>query len=223
MATNASIAAARAIALALCSAPAWALPESAEMHVSGSVTAASSCSLSISNGGNVDLGQIDYASLGQSGPAHHNSFQRTLSVTCESPTQFAIGVFDNRSETLNPELATCGHCLAMGWTAAQRPIGFYGLGFHFDPIVDGVPRRLLFSNDLASWQTGTNLYLTPQAKAPSENGRKFVAAGMGTTVDAATTMSVDFLVSVYFEGRDTMAITQPTAIDGNSTLEIIYL
>jgi hypothetical protein len=111
----------------------------------------------------------------------------------------------------------------MGWTAAQRPIGFYGLGFHFDPVVDGLPRRLLFSNDLATWQMGTNLYLTPQAKVPSENGRKFVAAGMNTTVDAATTMSVDFLIAVYFEGRDTMRITQPTPIDGSATLEIIYL
>ena len=216
------IAIATAVALALYGAPSWAFPESAEMHISGNVTAAAACSMDIGNP-NIDLGDIDYATLSQSSFAHYNTYSRTLSVTCDTPTRFALGVFDNRSEMLNPAMASCGHCLALGWTAAQHPIGFYGLGFYYQPVVDGSARSLLFSNDLATWQAETNLYLTPQAKVPSSNGRKFVAAGSGSTVVDATTMSLQFHVEVYLESRDTMSITQPTAIDGNSTLEIIYL
>lgn len=205
--------------------PAWALPESAEMHVSGAVTAASSCSLSISNGGAIDLGQIDIGSLNQSSSTNVGAFARTVSVTCDSPTRFALGVIDNRADTLNSARLSCGHCMAMGWTTSQRPIGFYGLAFYDDAIVDGVSRTLLLSNDLATWEVNFGLFLTPQAKVPSSNGRHFVAAAEPSTtlVIAATTMSIQFYADVFLESRETMAITQQTPIDGNSTLEIIYL
>jgi hypothetical protein len=205
-------------------APAWAQSESAEMHVSGSVTAAASCSISISNGGVVDFGHIPYASLSQSSTTDLGTTTRTATVLCDTPTRFAIGVFDNRADTLNPSMLSCGHCLGMGSTAAQRPVGFYALEFLDDPIVDGVAQTIMFSNDLSSWEMFFGNFLTPQDRTPSSNGRKFVAAGSGSpVVIAATTLSIQFHVHAFLESRDTMAITQPTAIDGSSTLEIIYL
>lgn len=194
------------------------------MHVSGSVTAAASCSISISNGGLVDFGQIAYASMNQSSTTNLGATPRTATVICDTPTRFAIGVFDNRADTLNPSRLSCGHCMGMGWTAAQQPVGFYGLEFFDNPIVDGVEQTIMFSNDLASWEMFFGNYLTPQARTPSPNGRKFVAAGAGSpVVIAATTLGIQFYVDVRLESRDVMAITQPTAIDGSSTLEIIYL
>lgn len=212
-----------AVVLVMFAAPAWA-QESAEMRVSGNVTAASGCSISISNGGVVELGEIPYANLNQSSTLNLGVVQRTVSVVCDSPRRFALSVYDNREGTLNPALAACTHCLSMGSTAGHRPIGFYGLDFDYAPLVDGATQTLLTSNDLVSWEMFFGYYLSPVAKVPQSNARRYVAAGAGaSTVVAATTASWEFNVAMFLESRDTMAISGPTTIDGSSTLDLIYL
>ena len=80
------------------------------------------------------------------------------------------------------------------------------------------------SNDLVSWEMFFGYYLSPMAKVPQSNARRYVAAGAGTsTVVAATTASWEFNVAMFLESRDTMAISGPTTIDGSSTLDLIYL
>jgi hypothetical protein len=103
-------------------APAWA-QESAEMRVSGNVTAASGCSISISNGGVIELGEIPYANLNQSSTLNLGVVQRTVSVVCDSPRRFAGCVCGHREGTLYRALAACTLCLSLGWPAGGRARG----------------------------------------------------------------------------------------------------
>jgi hypothetical protein len=93
--------------------------EADTMSVSGNITAAHSCTMSMQNGGNVDYGVIPASSLDENIPTQMARKTLGVSIACARPTYMAIRILDKW------EGNSGGSQLSLGLSTPDSGIGYY--------------------------------------------------------------------------------------------------
>ena len=185
----------------------------ADLRVTGTIQPPS-CSISLTNGGAVDLGQIDLASL--SDVADNSLAAKTVDVTimCGAAAKVATQVSDDRTGTAStPDNANFG----LNNTTGGNPIGFYK-DFAENGLADSVTTEVIGSTNATSW-------VAPVGGVPVEHGNAKYTA-VGTTAGgpaSATTVAWTLRIEPTIASASSMGITRIEPIDGQMTLTLVYL
>lgn len=187
----------------------------ADVSVVGSVVPGA-CALSLSNGGDVDMGQIDVASLNQVAPTPLPQKNVTVDIVCAAATRFATQATENKVGT---QVEAGDSFFGLGLTSAGNAIGSYELVMS-NPTADSAPANAIGSADLINWTV-------PAAGVKVEHGagQRFTGVRTGATggPSSMTTASWTLLVDASIAPSDTLALTKQESIDGSMTLDVVYL
>ncbi len=189
----------------------------ADLSVVGTIVPGS-CTLTLSNGGNVDLGQIDLASLDPLAPTPLPERVVSVGIACAAATRFATQATENRTGT---QFEAGASFFGLGETTGGNPIGSYELVVS-NPKADGVA-----ANAIAS-AAGSNLWTVPAGGVKVEHGAgNQILTGVRTGASGGPTVmtsaSWDLRVLPSIAPTDTLALTSMESIDGSMTLDIVYL
>ncbi|VEI65425.1 DUF1120 domain-containing protein [Serratia rubidaea] len=209
-----------------------------DVRVIGTITPAA-CTPTLSGGGTVDYGAINPTTLS---PADYTVLpEKTLdfSVTCDAPAKIALKVINGRPGSLagstenisgagpapaGVQLFSVANTAAVGLGKdGSANIGGYGLRFVPGTVqADSVNVDPLRTSDptLASWgagaASGSILYNGPVLH------NTWAATGTMTPV-AFETLTAKFGVQAYLNHASELDLTKPVALDGLSTIELVYL
>ncbi|MDA8486503.1 DUF1120 domain-containing protein [Pseudomonas resinovorans] len=200
---------------------------SADLRVTGTITPAS-CSIAMS-GNTFDLGTLDAGKLTE---PNRNPLPRTapgtLTIQCDAPTQVAFKTHDNRRASIPTTLASTVFYYGLGFDAKNAPIGCYALVVLTPSIrVDGQEGNIKWSTtEGANW--GINSINGLDNLSPYSEINEIYSLDAASNPNhlpptPATSMSMDIAVDAYIEAVDTLDTTQEIAIDGSTTIELIYL
>jgi Protein of unknown function (DUF1120). len=214
-----------ATAIALCTTSAFA-GETALLKVKGTLTNAA-CSADMSNGGVIDYGRI---ALGNLSATENNALgqkQLPVTITCTAPTKVAFTMMDDRQDSnaqlpvdiaSNKGVTTNYYTYGVGKTAGGVKIGNYGLWLA-DTTVDGAAADSIGQNGdwtADHWGKG----VLPRSDAFIRNS--FAATGSLEPV-AITTATFNVITNLVIRDTTTLAITDDTQLDGQTTLTLVYL
>jgi|AGFT01.1.fsa_nt_gi Protein of unknown function (DUF1120). len=214
-----------ATAIALCATSAFA-GETAVLKVKGTLTNAS-CSADMGNGGVIDYGRIALGNLSATANNALGQKQLPVTITCSAPTKVAFSVLDDRQDSnaqlpvdigSNKGVTTDYYTYGVGKTAGGVKIGNYSL-WMTDVMADGVSvDAILQHNDWSA--TKWNKSVIPRSDAFSKNS--FATTGTLDPV-AVTTATFNFNSNLVIRDTATLAITDDTQLDGQTTLTLVYL
>lgn len=220
------------IALATASLP--ALAESVDLRVVGTITPAA-CTPTLGGGGRVDYGAISPSQLSEDKlvalPHHDVAF----SINCTGPAKVAIAPIEGRPGT------AIGTAMVSGYTAPPKGIPFFiyadhvgglglngtkkigGYGIYLDrpsAMADGIPVDTIYQND--DW--GNEWRSNEVISLFGPNRRKTTWAATGTTLPVAFTTFTGILqIQAFLNTSKELDIKEPIALDGLTTLELVYL
>lgn len=195
-----------ASALLMCAGHALA---GTDLSVSGHIRPGSACSLTLGNGGTVEMGTISPKDLQTTFDKHEIS----LSIQCQAPTKVAFRVLDNRTGT-----AFQGFGFGLG-ASGGKEVGRYHL-LPKDRIGDGTALSHLVRWGNGSWNAaGGEMYtwkvspsMTSSWSKPGYNlpqAFQNISSRLGFEIDIAPASNLD--------------VSQEVPIDGSATMELIYL
>jgi hypothetical protein len=186
---------------------------SADLTVTGTITPPA-CGISLTNGGAIDLGQIDLAMLSDVADTPLPDENLDVAITCTAAAKVVTSVTENRPGTAS----TVGDDnFGLGNTAGGNPIGFYKV-FADNGLADTVAATVIASTNLSTWTTATGG--TPVA----HTGSKYTAVGTTTGGPAsATEVAWELRIEPTITSTTSLALTGPQGIDGRMTLELMYL
>jgi hypothetical protein len=191
-----------------------ATAQTADLIVAGTITPPS-CTLTLSNGGVVDLGQINLNTLDPLAVTDLAERTVSVSIACGGAVRFATLATENRAGTAyTPGDANFG----LGNTSDGNPIGYYQLVVQ-TPLADSVASTSIVAATVGSW-------ITPAGDIRVEHGTGNIYTAVGTSAAgpvAATTASWNLRVRPSIAPRDSLALTGTEPLDGSMTLEIVYL
>lgn len=180
------------------------------------------CNISLSNGGNIDLGQINLASLSPTTLTPLPERTMNATILCSARVQVAILPIENRTGTAVgavPEFA-----FGLGTTSAGKPIGNYLL--RIDAVAaDGQGPVVQNTNILTASQV-TGPY-SSKSMAPwfaQHTGDKFMAVGRPADgiPYSVTQLYLEMHVVPTITSRNTLELKGAETIDGSMTLELVY-
>jgi type 1 fimbria pilin len=188
---------------------------SADLTVIGTIVPGS-CTLTLSNGGNVDLGQIDLAQLDPLVATALPAQNVAVSIACAAPMRFATTATENRPGTAS---ATGDSFFGLGETSAGNPIGFYELRVA-SPTADGVAANAIASANATAWTVPAG-----GVKVEHGTGNTLTAVRTGASGGPSilTTATWNLQVHPTIAPSDSLALTASEYIDGSMTLDIVYL
>ncbi|MFQ3391981.1 DUF1120 domain-containing protein [Enterobacter mori] len=211
---------ATAIALSTTSALA---AETAVLKVAGTLTN-SACTPELSNGGVVDYGTIHLSELSAVDDNNLGDKPFSLTITCSADTKVAFTTQDNKNSTnagIAPILAggpkpDSYYQYGVGTTDKGVNIGDYGL-WVTGVTVDGVTADSIISNvDLSSWRKGVGVR--------SDGVSNITAATVGSIEPLAFKVATfDMKANLVIEDTATLAITDDTKLDGQTTFTLKYI
>lgn len=181
----------------------------AELSVNGQIRSEGACSLTLGNGGTVDMGTISPKDLQTTFDKHEIS----LNIQCQAPTKVAFRVLDNRAGT-----AFQGFGFGLGASGGKK-VGRYHL-LPKDRIGDGTALSHLVRWGNGSWNgAGDEMYtwkvspsMTSSWSKPGYNlpqAFQNISSRLGFEIDIAPASNLD--------------VSQEIAIDGSATVELVYL
>jgi hypothetical protein len=214
-----------------------ALAESIDVRVIGTIDPAA-CTPTLSGGGTVDYGTIKPTALAQDAFTLLAEKQLDFAINCDAPAKVAITAHSQRGASAvkaDGSLAvlattTAGLYGVSGGNVAvaglgldgAKGIGGYGLRLTSGTMTaDGVAVDSIQSNgNTTSWATtGTGSLFNNEA-----NVRYSSWAATGTTTPIAfTTLAGKLGVQAYINKASELDLTKPVALDGLTTLELVYL
>jgi hypothetical protein len=224
-------------ALAVLSATALpALAESVDIRVVGTITP-TACTPVLAGGGTVDYGNIQPSSLAKDTYTTLDEKQVDFSITCDAPAKVAIKATSQRGNSAVSQadgslgiVSTSGNTLfaATGVAAyglgldGAKGIGGYGLRLAPGTMMaDGVAvDSIQATGNTTSWSKTTlgSLIGTPTSIRYST----WAATGTATPI-AFTTLTGKLGVQAYINKASELDLTKPIALDGLTTLELVYL
>ncbi|MCC8362792.1 DUF1120 domain-containing protein [Lysobacter sp. A6] len=186
---------------------------SVDLTVTGTITPPS-CTIQLSNGGAIDLGQVDLATLSDVADNPLTVQNVDVLITCASAAKVATSVVEDRPGTAS----TVGDDnFGLNNTAGGNPIGFYKV-FAENGVADTVATPVIASSNLSTWTS-------PAGGTPVAHiGNKFTA--VGTTAGgpaSATTVGWSLRIEPTIAPSTSLALTGAQAIDGQMTLTLNYL
>lgn len=211
-----------AAALMVCAGSAFADP-TAVLKVQGKLTNAA-CTPELSNGGEVDYGYIHLGSLSATEVNQLGEKKIDLAINCTVATKVALTANDNRTDS-NAKVTVAGSGggsvsyfqYGVGKTAGDVNIGDYLVLTNDNPVVDGETGALIARNN--------NEEIWRQPSGIRSDGVTLVTvAKTGTTEPLAfTTATIPLTIVLAIQATDTLAITDDTNIDGQTTITLEYL
>ncbi|WBM68771.1 DUF1120 domain-containing protein [Buttiauxella sp. WJP83] len=202
--------------------------DTAELKVQGTLIMGS-CTPSLPADGVVDFGSLPVNSLSSTAINQLGQKDITLTLSCSSPTKVAWSVVDDRADTVvdtQPEVDThpaipSGE-FGLGKTADNVKLGSYTIMArdNGDVLIDGVAGKISFSeDDGANWSLINN----GGASFHSDGLRIFTFSDAQGTPVAFTTASDKLTVGASVQDTTTLAISDDTALDGQTTISVKYL
>lgn len=195
----------------------------AVLKVTGTLTNAS-CTPELSNGGVIDYGTINLRDLSATEDNNLGDKTISLTITCPVNTKVAFTTQDDKSAsnaglapTVNGSAKTDAYYqYGVGLTDGGVKIGDYGLWIT-GVTVDGASADAIISNnDLTSWAKGVEMR--------SDGVSNITAAATGTLQPLAfRAATFDMKANLVIEDTTTLAITDDTKLDGQTTFTLIYL
>jgi len=223
-------------ALAVLSATALpVMAESIDVRVIGTISP-TACTPILAGGGTVDYGNIQPSSLAKDTYTTLEEKQLDFSITCDAPAKVAIKATSQRGNSAvsqvdgSLDLVSISNALFGNVNTAAyglgldggKGIGGYGLRLAADTMMaDNVAVDSIQSNgnttDWAKTSVGS-LVNTPTTM------RYSTWAATGTTTPIAfTTLTGKLGVQAYINKASELDLTKPIALDGLTTLELVYL
>ncbi|WP_099349903.1 DUF1120 domain-containing protein [Erwinia amylovora] len=212
-----------------------AISESVGVQVVGTIKPAA-CTPVISNDGNIDYGTISTATLNPGSLTQLDNKQLTFSVNCDAPTRLALKAVNGRpgsaADARGDEDGPYGGFTPAGISnqngnvvvglgkSGDHKIGGYNIMMdritaNGDPV-NNIYRYL--SSGSTQWEKTSTLpfylkgeILTSWSK-PSEDGPR-----------TFTNMSGTINVQAYINKTSELDISQPIELDGQTTIELVYL
>lgn len=222
------------VALALCGAiSAPAMAASTDVKVTGTITPAG-CTPVLAGGGVIDYGNIRADDLSATNYTVLQTKQIDFSITCNAPAKVAVKAVDGRADTAagatqvghggigfapvnlfgQPQIFVAG----LGMDGAKR-IGGYGIRIA-NVTADGKSVDGIRSLDAASsWSPGQfgEIY-----SSVAQNYQSWAATGTLIPV-AVQSLSGKLEVQAYLNKASQLDLTKPVALDGLTTIELVYL
>ncbi|MCC8362793.1 DUF1120 domain-containing protein [Lysobacter sp. A6] len=185
----------------------------------GGTIVPSTCTVTLSNGGVYNIGDIDASTLNQATVKDLAFFDQAAEIRCSGPTQFALTAADNKDGTeANPQNFTFG----LGQTTTGAKIGHFKL--HVVPasvIVDGSAGTMIQSTNLSTWATLNPPWWVQASSAGAARYRAFGSAASGPV--AATTVDFTLQVTPSINSRNALQLTGQETMDGSATITIEYI
>lgn len=182
---------------------------STDLSVTGSITP-SACTVSLSNGGSIDIGKVSAKDLNLTSSTEVSRDPLQLTLACESATMVALNSIDNKEGT-GSSLGGFG----LGLTNAGEKLGFVYLTIR-QTIADAQVAQSIGSEDAgANWSRQNNL-------------NKYSLLSVGTPADMTTPIpvkdvTIDIDVSTLIARADSLTLTDEVTLDGSATIEVKYL
>lgn len=206
---------------------------SVDLRVTGTITP-EACDVSLSGGGNFDVGTISSTSLKQT---QYTILGQTISIApqnldivCTGPTQVAFKVIDNRSSSvILPSYASSDasrYAMGLGFDAANNPIGYYDLNIIIGQSgADGIVGEVKTSTDGGTtWgpyrngaQSLASYSVYPEIYAIDGPGTA------GTPPNPITSAWGRLQVNPSIQPTNNLDTSQDINLDGSATIELVYL
>ena len=184
-----------------------------ELKVQGTIVPPS-CTISLSNNGAVDYGQVDLATLNDA-PNALPTKNVDVGIVCASAAKVATSVTEDRPGTS----MTVGNAyFGLNNTSNNIAIGEYQV-FAENGLADTVTATVISSANGATW-------ISPTGGVPVEHGTGQKITSVGTTAGgpaSATTSSWTLRIESTLNSTSNLAITGTESIDGQMTLTLMYL
>ncbi|WP_145477666.1 DUF1120 domain-containing protein [Stenotrophomonas rhizophila] len=206
------------LALAIASSAAiapTAFAQSADLSVTGRIFPGA-CTIELGGGGVANLGSINTAALNADADTDLEPVAMSMAVQCESAVRIALQGTDNASDS-----AAYPGLYGLGMTSNDEKIGGAVISVQ-DVQADGVTGYGTSSTDGgASWDVAGN----DAVNAIETTSLRGFAKDQGVATGPAPTaaLSGTLVVSARIQPTDTLTITGDTPINGNATLNVIYL
>ncbi len=185
-----------------------------DLSVSGRIQPGA-CSLTLGNGGTVDMGTISRKDLKE---AKETAFlwwnhEISLGIHCQAPTKVAFRALDNRAGTSNN-----GYGFGLGASRGKN-VGHYTL-VPWDRIGDGDALVHLVGKGGSGWEvvgdTGATRFIHPSDLS------SWAAPGQ-TLPQAFQNISSRLGFDIFIAPTKDLDLSQEIAIDGSATMELVYL
>lgn len=202
--------------LLLASAAPGAFAQSADLSVTGKIFPVA-CSVELGNGGIVDLGDIGSGTLSPTEMTVLKTVEMPLAVSCNTPARVAFIGIDNAVDS-----AIVENVYGLGRTPAGEKIGGADLRF-YDIDIDGQRGYWTRSYDNGgTWSPADGTYLQPPLMQHYHLG--FTAqTGAITGPDPIQQLRAKMLVIAKIAPSLQLTLTEDVAINGNATINLMYL
>ncbi|TFY92634.1 DUF1120 domain-containing protein [Pseudomonas kairouanensis] len=206
-----------AAAIAMMSASHSMAASSVDLSVKGSITPAA-CVPALSGGGVVDHGKISFKDLNRTGETALPEQTLQLAVNCDASTLFAVKVTDNRLGS-SGEWNGGPSAFGLGFVNGNVAVGYYSLMMS-KSMADGAPQPVIESVDGQVWFDALD---DQQAWQPGWMRSFKLASGGNIAPMPVQAMQTDVRVQTMIRDKAGLPASQEIPIDGNATLDVVYL
>lgn len=212
-----------------------AISESVGVQVIGTIKP-SACTPVISNGGNIDYGIISTATLSTDSLTQLENKQLTFSITCDAPTKLGLKAVNGRPGTAadasGDEDGPFGGLTPAGISTVNGG-AVVGLGKNGDKKIGGY--NIMMDRITADGDPVNNLYRLASSSSTSWKKMLYLpfylkeeiltswSKPSGDTPLIFTNMSGTINVRAYINKTSELDISQPITLDGQTTIELVYL
>ena len=214
-----------ATAIALCTTSAFAA-ETAVLKVKGVLTN-SACSVELSQGNVFDYGTIHLGGLDADKNNVLGQKQLPVSITCTAATKVGFTITDNRSDSnaqLPVDVNTTSnvtenyYTYGVGKTTGGVNIGNYSM-WMTDVVADGNTVDPIVQNN--DWTDG-HWVKGSVPRSDTVTTTSFATTGTKEPL-AITAATFNFVTNLVIQKTKTLAITDDTPFEGQSTMTLVYL
>lgn len=219
--------------LAASSTTVLAAGDSVDLTVTGTISPVA-CTPALSAGGVIDYGTIGVSKLTAGDYTTLAVKSLDLTVTCDAPAKVAIKAISGRLGSVVSDSAegTEGFAVAPVDLFGESGVEAAGLGLDGADKIGGYAARIAPSTSNAdstavdtiiSANNGTSWAATATPNITSNQKILSWAASGTTTPVALTTLTGTLEVQAYINKTSELDLTKEIALDGSTTIEIVYL
>lgn len=211
-----------------------ALANTVDLRVIGAVTP-TSCTPTLAGGGTIDYGSIPPSSLSSTAYTVLSAKTTQLAIACDAPAKIAIKAINGRPNTLaGATEGVAGFGTSPIELLGVANFGVAGLGKDGDDNIGGFTVRVIEADNLADSNSVISLYRegTPgwELAGPSRGffsnnvTREITWAATGTTAPVEfRNFSTNLEIQAYINKTSELDMTKPINLDGQITIELVYL
>ncbi|MDQ2127646.1 DUF1120 domain-containing protein [Leclercia adecarboxylata] len=214
-----------ATAIALCTTSAFAA-ETAVLKVKGVLTN-SACSVELSQGNVFDYGTIHLGGLDADKNNVLGQKQLPVSITCTAATKVGFTITDNHGDSnarlpvdvnTTTNVTDAYYTYGVGKTAGGVNIGNYNM-WMMDVVADGNTVDPIVQNN--DWTDG-HWVKGSVPRSDTVTTTSFATTGTKEPL-AITAATFNFVTNLVIQKTKTLAITDDTPFEGQSTMTLVYL